>query len=594
MWALSPDRASSATDQMQNNVFAGGGCFSFMGAGMVKTRKRLGDLLLEAGLITPEQLDKALNVQKKTGERLGKVLINLGYITEDSMIEVLEFQLGVPHIDLRSIQPNPEAAAAIPASLAERYQVIPIKKEGRKLTLAMVDPTNFYAIDDVRMVSGCEVEPVIAAEKEIVRAISETYGVKELVEKAVNKLRPEDTGNIVEVTTSDDAPVVSIVNSLISQAVKERASDIHIEPQEKHLRVRFRVDGVLREVVTFPRHVHAAIVSRIKIMSEMDIAEKRVPQDGRIKVQEAGRDIDIRVSTLPTILGEKVVMRLLDKRAVILDINKLGFSPANLKRYRQMYSQSYGMILITGPTGSGKTTTLYSTLTEINSPGQNIITVEDPVEYRLDGINQVQVNYKAGLTFASGLRSILRQDPNIVMVGEIRDAETADIAIRAALTGHLVFTTLHTNDAPGAITRLIDMGVEPFLVASSVLGVVAQRLVRVICPDCKKPYSPEAESPERLFLGYLPGQEITLYRGAGCPRCSHTGYRGRVAIHEVMKVSPSLRELINRRTSSDELAAVAKQEGMHTMRQDGIDKALAGITTIEEVMRVAYTGEYGG
>ncbi|HWR43655.1 type II secretion system ATPase GspE [Sporomusa sp.] len=558
---------------------------------MLNNRKRrLGDLLIEAGILSQEQLEKALSVQKKTGERLGKVLINLGYITEVSMIEALEFQLGVPRVDMAKMNVAHEIAATIPVSLAERYQVIPIKKDGRKLTLAMVDPTNFYALDDVRMASGCEVEPVIAAEREIMRAINQSYGVQDLVEKAVNKLKADDASSIAEIQMTDDAPVVSIVNSIISQAIKERASDIHIEPQDKSLRVRFRVDGVLREVVTFPRHTHAAIISRIKIMSEMDIAEKRLPQDGRIKVQEFGRDIDLRVSTLPTITGEKVVLRILDKKAVILDIKGLGFVPENLKLYRRLYFQSYGMILVTGPTGSGKTTTLYSTLTEVSTPNKNVITVEDPVEYRLDGINQVQVNHKAGLTFANGLRSILRQDPNVVMVGEIRDTETADIAIRAALTGHMVFSTLHTNDAPGAITRLIDMGIEPFLVASSVLGIVAQRLVRVICPDCKQKYEPEAEAPERQFLGMSSEDEITLYRGAGCPRCGHTGYLGRMAIHEVMAVSSAVREAINQRVSSDVLANIAMSEGMKTMRQDGIAKALSGLTTVAEVMRVAYAG----
>ncbi|MCX7780948.1 MAG: GspE/PulE family protein, partial [Negativicutes bacterium] len=355
-------------------------------------------------------------------------------------------------------------------------------------------------------------------------------------------------------------------------------------------RVRFRVDGVLREAASFPRYSHAALISRVKIMSEMDIAEKRLPQDGRIKVQEAGRDIDIRVSTLPTILGEKAVLRILDKKAVIMDINGIGFTSVNLSRYRQLFSQSYGMVLVTGPTGSGKTTTLYATLNEVNAPGKNIITVEDPVEYRLDGVNQVQVNYKAGLTFANGLRSILRQDPNIIMVGEIRDAETADIAIRAALTGHLVFSTLHTNDAPGAVTRLLDMGIEPYLVASSVLGVVAQRLVRIICPECKRKYRLAANSPARIFMGVGLTEEVTLYEGAGCPHCSHTGYRGRMAIHEVMPMSSLLRDAVNRRASSDETAKIAMREGMRTMRQDGIQKALEGLTTIEEVMRVAYAG----
>ncbi|TWH48295.1 GspE/PulE family protein [Sporomusa sp. KB1] len=557
---------------------------------MVNSRKHLGDLLIEANYLRPEQLEQAVRVQKKTGERLEKVLINLGYITEANMIEVLEFQLGVPYVNMVAMDVAHEIAATIPVSLAERYKVIPIKKEGRKLTLAMADPTNFFAIDDVRMASGCEVEPVIAAEREIMRAINQSYGVQDLVEKAVNKLKADESDRIAEVQLTDDAPIVSIVNSIISQAIKERASDIHIEPQEKLLRVRFRVDGVLREVVTFPRHTHAAIISRIKIMSELDIAEKRLPQDGRIKVQEFGRDIDLRVSTLPTITGEKIVLRILDKNSIICDIKGLGFAPQNLTRYRKLYSQSYGMILVTGPTGSGKTTTLYSTLTEISTPSKNVITVEEPVEYRLDGVNQVQINHKAGLNFANGLRSILRQDPNVVMVGEIRDAETADIAIRAALTGHLVFSTLHTNDAPGAITRLIDMGIEPFLVASSVLGIVAQRLVRVICPECKQQYVPEVGSPEWQFLGSDSGREIVLYRGAGCSCCSHTGYFGRMAIHEVMSVGSAVREAINRQVSNDMLATLAAKEGMISMREDGISKAYNGLTTVSEVMRVAYAG----
>lgn len=558
---------------------------------MLNNCKHLGEFLIEAGILRQEQLEKAVSVQKKTGERLEKVLINLGYITESNMIEVLEVQFGVPYVDMAAMEVSREIAATIPSSLAERYQVIPIKKDGRKLTLAMVDPTNFFAIDDVRMVSGCEIEPVIAAEGAIIRAINQSYGVQELVEKAVNKLKVEEAaGSIAEAPLTDDAPVVSIVNSIISQAIKERASDIHIEPQEKSLRVRFRVDGVLREVVTFPRHTHAAIISRIKIMSEMDIAEKRLPQDGRIKVHESGRDIDLRVSTLPTITGEKVVLRILDKKSIILDIQGLGFVSGNLTLYRRLYSQAYGMLLITGPTGSGKTTTLYSTLTQISIPSKNVITVEDPVEYRLDGVNQVQVNHKAGLNFANGLRSILRQDPNVVMVGEIRDTETADIAVRAALTGHLVFSTLHTNDAPGAATRLIDMGIEPFLVASSLLGIVAQRLVRVICPECKQQYVPEADSPERQFLGVDSVREIVLYRGTGCSRCSHTGYFGRMAIQEVMTVSPAVREAINQRVSSDVLATIAIGEGMKTMRQDGNAKACNGFTTVSEVMRVAYNG----
>jgi len=557
-------------------------------------RKRLGDLLIDTGWITQLQLENALETQKKSGKRLGKVLIDLNYVAEDAMIQVLEFQLGVPHVNLSNMCIMPAVAALIPVALAERHQIIPIKKSGKKITLAMVDPTNFFAIDDVRMVSGFDVEAVIATEKDVLQAIRESYGVQDLVDKAVNQMRPDETQVSTTMQTADDAPIISLVNSFISQAIKDVASDIHIEPQEKALRVRFRIDGMLREIGSFPRDIHAAIVARIKIISEMDIAEKRIPQDGRIKVREAGRDVDVRVSTLPTIMGEKVVMRLLDQKAVILDINKLGFSPGNKAIYQKLYSQSYGMILVTGPTGSGKTTTLYSTLTTVNSPSKNIITLEDPVEYRLAGINQVQVNPKTGLTFANGLRSMLRQDPNIVLIGEIRDGETADIAIRAALTGHLVFSTLHTNDAAGAITRLLDMNVEPFLVASSVLGVVAQRLVRVVCQECKTGYQPEPDSLERIFVGALPNEALTLYRGIGCSRCSNNGYRGRMAIHEVMPITAKLREAINRKASSDEISSIAISQGMVTMRQDGIQKALAGLTDIQEVMRVAYAGDNEG
>lgn len=544
--------------------------------------KGLGDLLVEVGVVTVKQLGRALAIQEHTGERIGKILIHLGYMTEESMLEVLEFQLGVARIKLSNVTIKPEIAASIPVSLAERYQVIPVEKNDKKLKLAMVDPTNFYAIDDVRILTGCEVEALIASEQDIMQAINRSYGVKEIVEKAVNQIKFEA---VTAVQTADDAPVISIVNSLISQAVKDKASDIHIEPLDEILRVRFRIDGTLRQVVTFPKGVHAAILSRVKIMSEMDIAEKRFPQDGRIKSCEQGRDIDIRVATLPTIFGEKVVMRILDKQAVFFDINGLGLSKQNLLTYKRLYSRPYGMILVTGPTGSGKTTTLYSTLAAINSLDKNIITIEEPVEYSLEGINQVQINHKAGLGFANGLRSILRQDPDIIMVGEIRDQETADIAIRAALTGHLVFSTLHTNDAAGAITRLIDMGIEPFLVASSVLGVVAQRLVRTICPQCKQQYSPAADSTEGILFG---AGDISLYRGTGCPLCGNTGYKGRMAVHEIMTMSSALRDAIHQRVSSDDLKTIAINEGMNTMYQDGIKKALAGLTTVYEVMHAAY------
>lgn len=556
-------------------------------------RKRLGDLLVETSLITHEQLEHGLEINKNSGKRLGKVLIELGYVTEDAVLQVLEFQLGISYVDLSTVTIMPAIAALIPVSLAERHQVIPIKLEGKKLILAMSDPTNFFAIDDVRMISNYDVEPVISSEKDVIRAIREAYGVKDLVDKAVNQIRTEDTTLQTGMQTAEDAPIISLVNSIISQAIKDMASDIHIEPQEKQLRVRFRMDGMLQEIGVFPRDIHAAILARIKIMGEMDIAERRVPQDGRIKFRESNRDVDIRVSTLPTIIGEKVVMRLLDQQAVILDINKLGFSAENAEMYRKLYTQSYGMILVTGPTGSGKTTTLYSTLLAVNSPSKNLVTLEDPVEYRLPSINQVQVNAKSGLDFASGLRSLLRQDPNVVLVGEIRDGETADIAIRAALTGHLVFSTLHTNDAAGTIVRLLDMDIEPFLVASSVLGVIAQRLVRVICPQCKDNYIVDPNSIEGKFLGIGPDEKVMLYRGLGCTFCNNKGYRGRLAIHEIMPITSKVREAINRKASSDEICNIAIEQGMITMQQDGIRKALAGITDIAEVMRVAYSGSIG-
>jgi len=550
--------------------------------------KRLEDLLLEIGLITGEQLDEAFVAQRKTGDLLGKVLISLGYITEKDMVEVIAFQLGIPHIDLTSAVISQETAHLIPHGLAERYQVIPMEMDGSKLTLAMADPTNFYAIDDVRMATGLDVNPVIAAETEINWAINQAYGVKEVIAKAVQRLQSDDAGEIAERQIVEDAPVVNVVDSLISQAVKERASDIHIEPLEQVTRVRFRIDGILKEIVTFPRNIHLAIISRIKIMGEMDISEKRKPQDGRFQVNGGGREIDIRVATLPTILGEKIVMRILDKKAIIFNINDLGFTEYNLQRYSRLYKQPHGLILVTGPTGSGKTTTLYSTLMQVNSSAKNIITIEEPVEYRLEGVNQVQVNSRAGLTFANGLRSILRQDPNVIMVGEIRDKETADIAVRSALTGHMVFSTLHTNDAAGAIIRLLDMKIEPFLAASSLLGVVAQRLARKLCLDCREAYSIEPGSVDGRFLCLPDEKPVEAYRAKGCPYCNYTGYRGRIAIYEVLIITYEIRDAVNRRLPEHVLSQIAIKEGMQTMLQDGVGKILAGDTSIEEIMRVAY------
>ena len=555
-------------------------------------KKKLGELLLSAGSITEKQLEHALSEQKVQGKRLGETLIALGYVNERQMLLTLEKQLDIPFIYLTQEDIKDEAVKLVPLFLAERYNIIPIRLEGNSIVVAMNDPTNFYAIDDVRMVSGLDVLPMLATAQDITEAISKHYGVKGRVEKAVSQLKDENVTATVRdlAETTDNAPIISIVNSLLDQAVQDKASDIHVEPEEKLLRVRFRVDGVLREVITFPKNTQAAILSRIKIMADMDIAEKRLPQDGRIKLTKQSREIDIRVSTMPTILGEKVVMRILDKSAMNIKLNELGFTANNFALYQDMYDSAYGLVLVTGPTGSGKSTTLYSTLMSINDVAQNIITIEDPVEYRIPGVNQISINNKAGLTFASGLRTILRQDPDIIMVGEVRDRETAEITINAALTGHLVFSTLHTNDAAGAITRLIDMGVEPFLIVSSLRGVIAQRLVRRICPDCKVEYEPAPDSKERLYLGKGPDEPLKLWKGEGCAHCNYTGYKGRMAIHEVMPIFPEMRQLIMGDATGQEIFAMARKKGAKTIKEDGISKVFQGLTTIDELIRVSYGG----
>ena len=551
-------------------------------------RKRLEELLLEMDLVNKKQLNEVFIRQQETGESLSKALVQLGYVTEKDMVEAVACQLGIKRVDLTAVNFSSDTAHMLPLSLVERYRVLPLDILGSKMTLAMADPTNFYAIDDVRMATGLDINPVIAAETEINWAINQTYGVKEVIEKAVQRFQPENDVEIAKRQLVEDAPIVNVVDSLISQAVKERASDIHIEPLEKVTRVRFRIDGVLKEVITFPPHIHPAIISRVKILSDLDISEKRKPQDGGFLVKEDGYEIDLRVATLPTILGEKIVIRILDKKALIFAMKDLGFTDSNFQRYERLYKQPHGLILVTGPTGSGKTTTLYSTLMQMNSAAKNIITIEEPVEYRLDGVNQVQVNNKAGLTFASGLRCILRQDPNVIMVGEIRDKDTADIAVRSALTGHMVFSTLHTNNATGAVIRLLDMGIEPFLIASALLGVVAQRLARKLCPECRRPYYIEPDSFEERFLGLNVKKPVKIYRAKGCPYCNYTGYHGRIAIHEVLNITSALREALNQNRSEQALSKIAIQTGMKTMFQDGVVKILAGETSIDEILRVAY------
>ncbi|HCJ79862.1 MAG TPA: type II secretion system protein GspE [Desulfotomaculum sp.] len=560
--------------------------FPLKGNRKAAVKKLLGERIIEKGLLTKEQLNEALRVQTQTGELLGSILIKLGFISEKNLIRILNIQ------ELKSKDTiDRQLVKILPEKIIRQYKLFPVNKEGKHLFVAMADPLNVIAIDDLRLLTGLDIKPLKASLKEINSLIEKHFGLPE-VERALQELTAEPeieaTGEIIEETIIDEAPIIRLVNSLITKAIDEEASDIHLEPFEHSIRVRYRIDGLLREVMNLPRKMIYAIVSRFKIMANMDIAERRIPQDGRISLKLAGRELDFRVSTLPTIFGEKVVIRILDKESIKnYTLEKLGFAQENHQRFIQFLKRAYGVILATGPTGSGKTTTLYTALNFINSVERNIVTVEDPVEYMLEGINQTQVNVKAGATFASYLRSILRQDPDVIMVGEIRDSETAEIALRAATTGHLVFSTLHTNDASGAITRLIDMGVEPFMVASSVLGVVAQRLVRKICPNCKHPCPPE--EAEVVFAGIKPDEVV--YSGRGCEQCNYTGYRGRMAIFEVLTVSPSLQSLILKRPSAENLRQASLKEGMITLKEDGIQKALAGITTLKEIMRVAYSEE---
>lgn len=546
-------------------------------------RRRLGDLLIAAGMITSDQLEEALREQKRTGERLGRVLVRLGFITEESILEVLEFQLGIPKVVLADYRLEPEVVHLVPEGLARRYQAIPIRLDGNRLLVAMADPLNLLALDDLRLATGKEIIPAIAAEREIEEAITRFWqGAPDAVVGEVAAAAVAETAG----TTGTEAPAVRLVNNFIQQAVQMRASDIHIEPQEGEVRVRFRVDGLLRDFTRLPLEMQNSLISRIKIMAGMDIAEKRLPQDGRFQFAAGRRNIDLRVSSLPTVYGEKIVLRLLDQKAMLISLDELGFLPFLKERYENLIRNSYGMLLITGPTGSGKTTTLYATLKLLSSPEKNIITIEDPVEYLLPGINQVRVNPKAGLTFAAGLRAILRQDPDIIMVGEIRDRETADIAVRAATTGHLVFSTLHTNDAAGAVTRLLDMGVEPYLVNSSLLGVVAQRLVRRLCLHCREAYHPEAGSLEKAWL---PAEE-KLWRGRGCPRCGYTGFAGRTAIQEILVMNEELRSLVSAKAPAVAIKNAAVAAGMVPLLEDGLEKVRRGITTVGEVLRVSLGG----
>lgn len=552
---------------------------------VVKTgRKRLGDLLVEAGVITNVQLEFALTNKTKE-EKLGDFLIKENILTEQQLIEVLEFQLGIPHIHLNQFSISPDLLQLVPAELAKRTNIIPIRREKNKLFIAMADPMDYFAIEEVRMATGCQIETSIAAKDDLYRTLTKYYDLQESMEAALL-----DIGATVAETQEEiereDSPIVRLVNQIIANGVAQRASDIHFDPQETDLRVRYRVDGVLRTERSLPKHMQNIILARIKIMGNLNITENRIPQDGRIKTNVNFKPVDIRLSTLPTVYGEKVVMRILDLSSVANSIDKLGFTEQNEALFRNMIDNPNGILLITGPTGSGKSSTLYAALSNLNEEDVNIITVEDPVEYQLDGINQIQVKEEVGLTFATGLRSILRQDPDIVMIGEIRDFETAQIAVRASLTGHLVLSTLHTNSAVESISRLQDMGIEPFLLSSSLIGIMAQRLVRRICRDCGEDYTFTKHELEIMHKNGIEGVTHGR-RGRGCPSCNQTGYRGRMAIHEILPIDRNIKEMILSRSSDSAIRDYMKQEGYYTLLVDGLLKVVEGQTTTSEVLRVA-------
>jgi type IV pilus assembly protein PilB len=551
---------------------------------------RLGDILVQEGLLSPGDLARALSEQERTGASLGRVLIGLGLVTEAGLVAALATQLGLEFVAVADTPLNQALVALVPEPMARRYGVIPVGEDERgRLKVAMSDPSNILALDDLRTVTDREVVPVVGIRSDILAAIDRYGGGT--VEEAddLSQVLGGDEIDIGEAINDviDDAPIVRFVNALITRAVRDRASDIHIEPQERDVRIRYRVDGVLHDILSQPRKAHAGIASRLKIMADLDIAERRIPQDGRIALKLEGKSIDLRVSTLPTVYGEKIVMRVLDKSSVLLELSDLGFMEHNYGRFEHSFRKPYGMILVTGPTGSGKSTTLYATLNVINAPEVNIVTVEDPVEYRLTGINQVQIHPKAGLTFPTALRAILRQDPDVVLVGEIRDRETAQIAMEAAMTGHLVLATLHTNDAPSTVTRLAEMGVDPFLIGSAVDCVLAQRLARRLCKLCKHAYQATPEELSSAGLPWAAGDDLPLlYRAVGCDSCAGTGYRGRLALHEVMQVSEEIERLVVARASVDDIEHLARSQGMHTLREDGLAKVLLGQTTLEEIARV--------
>jgi len=550
---------------------------------------QLGEILLTEGLITPEQFSQAMDEQRRTGKMLGAIPVSQGSITEGDLVKALASQIGLRFVDLSDTAVDGHVIALVPGALCRRHVVIPIAVEGNSLVLAMADPANVVARDDVASITRKNVTVVVATRQDVLAAIDRLYRADSDLDTITNELEEEpeeDLSSLKEVV--EDAPIVKFVNLLITQGVQDGASDIHLEPTEKELLVRFRIDGVLHEMMHSPKSIQNGVVSRLKIMADMNIAERRVPQDGRISVTVHGSKIDLRVATLPTVWGEKVVMRILDNSTARLNLSDLGFSKHNYDIFAESFGKPYGMLLVTGPTGSGKSTTLYATLNILNRPEVNIITVEDPVEYRLSGINQIQTNVAAGLTFASALRSILRADPDIVLIGEIRDQETAQIAIESALTGHLVLSTLHTNDAPSSVNRLIEMGIEPFLVGSALDCVLAQRLARRLCTSCAEDYQPTREALKHANFPFLSDDEDVpvLKRPVGCSKCAKTGYRGRIALHEVMPVSDTLERMAVERETTGTITKQALKEGMQSLRDDGMKKVLDGVISLDEVLRV--------
>lgn len=561
---------------------------------MIRTKKRLGELLLDAKKITERDLLRALTEQKKYGDKLGRAIVKLGLLSEREIIDTISGQLSIPIININELTVPEDVIRLVPPEMAKHSMIIPVMKRHNVLKLAMVDPLDINAMDNVARLVNMEIEPLIVTEGDLKQALERYYGLKTIVEETLDRIRQQevtlvkeeeedfDQDERISVDMAEEEPVVRFVNSLLAQALADNASDIHVEPLKNYMRVRMRVDGKLREVPSPEKKMFLPIVSRIKILAGIDIAKTRTPQDGRFNIRDTSREVGLRVSTFPTIYGEKIVLRLLDKSTALYGIDNLGLLRDDKEKIKNVLKRPYGFILSTGPTGSGKSTTLYAAMNLINSPERNIITIEDPVEYTLEGLAQAQVNPRAGLTFETGLRSILRQDPDVIMIGEIRDRETASIAVHSALTGHLVLSTLHTNDAPGAVMRLVEMGIEPFLVTSSVSCVIGQRLIRKICPECKEPYYPASSVQETFQIK----EDVPLYRGKGCPTCKYKGYRGRTGIYEVLIIDDELRELIISRAPNEVLRKKALEKGMRAMKDDAIMKVLFGVTTIEEALNV--------